>query len=251
MYLQFQETILKSQPGQGPEDILEVEALTLANMQGESHTYSWQEGIPPYFPKPDGANIQMVNMKSKYKPYIVFEPGSRVDKYIWGRSRAGRSHLPGGPLTSGIPVISKGEKRDSYEAVALYGMTSEPITELLPLAKSWIQPPQLELSGSGFESVGFDKFQRSYMLTCSRAGRPSTLKIEMPGSKESPVLNPAFVIKNWGNQSLDLKIDGKKMKQGRDFRVGHRNSLEGKDLVVWIQLESTKPIQLEFFAQDL
>jgi hypothetical protein len=108
MYLQFQETILKSQPGQGPEDILEVEALTLANMQGQSHIYSWEEGLPPYFPKPDGANIQLVNMKSKYKPFIVFEPGSRIDKYIWGRSRGGRSSLPGGPLTSGIPVISKG-----------------------------------------------------------------------------------------------------------------------------------------------
>ncbi|MHC4757919.1 MAG: LamG domain-containing protein [Planctomycetota bacterium] len=44
MYLQFQETILKSQPGQSPEDILEVEALTLANMQGQTHTYSWEDG---------------------------------------------------------------------------------------------------------------------------------------------------------------------------------------------------------------
>jgi hypothetical protein len=77
------------------------------------------------------------------------------------------------------------------------------------------------------------------------------LKTELSGSKESPVLNPAFVIKNWGSQSVDLKIDDKKMKRDRDFRFDHRNSLEGKDLVVWIQLLSTKPVQLEFSGQDL
>jgi hypothetical protein len=249
MYLQFQETILKSQPGQSPEDILEVEALTLANMQGQTHTYSWKDGIPPYFPKPDGANVQLVNMKSKYKPFIVFEPGSRIDKYIWSRPRGGRSHLPGGPLTSGIPVISKGKKKDSYEAVALYGMTPERITELLPLAKSWIQPPQLKLTNSEFESEGFDKFQRAYILA-RRARNASTLKIELLGTSESPVVNPAFVIKNWGSQNVDLKIDGKQMKRGRDFRFGHRNSLEGKDLVVWIQFQSTKPVQLMLYHQD-
>ncbi|MHC4843441.1 MAG: LamG domain-containing protein [Planctomycetota bacterium] len=249
MYLQFQETILKSQPGQSPEDILDVEALTLANMQGKTHTYSWQEGLPPYFPKPDGANIQLVNMKSKYKPFIVFEPGSRIDKYIWGRSRGRRSHLPGGPLTSGIPVISKGEKRDSYEAVALYGMTPERITQLLPLAKSWIQAPQLQVEGSGFENAGFNKFQRAYVLA-NGASKPSNLKIELRGTTESPIVNPAFVINNWGNQEIDLKINGKQMKPGSDFRFGHRNSVEGTDLVVWIKLQSTKSVQLLLSAQD-
>ncbi|MHC4757918.1 MAG: hypothetical protein ACYTE8_04610 [Planctomycetota bacterium] len=106
-------------------------------------------------------------MKSEYKPFIVFEPGSRIDKYIWGRPRGGRSHLPGGPLTSGIPVISKGKKKDSYEAVALYGMSNEPIKELLPLAKSWIQPAVIEVSGSGFASSGYDKLQRAYVLNCA------------------------------------------------------------------------------------
>ena len=249
MYLQFQETILKSQPGQRPEDILDVEALTLANMEGQTHTYSWENGIPPYFPKPDGANIQLVNMKSKYKPFIIFEPGSRIDKYIWGRSRSGRSHLPGGPLTSGIPVISKGERRNSYEATALYGMTNERVTALLPLAKSWIRPATLTSASSGFVNDGFDKFQRAYILNCSKSNKPSPLALELAGSKETPVVNPVFIIKNWGNQEVDVEIDGRQLKRGRDFRFGYRNSMEGTDLVVWIQHQSTQSVQIVLSPQ--
>lgn len=246
IYLQFQETILKSQPGQCPEDILDVEALTLANMEGQTQTYSWEDGIPPYFPKPGGANIQLVNMKSKYKPFIIFEPGSQIDKYIWGPSRGGRSHLPDGPLTSGIPVISKGKRRNSYEAVAIYGMTNERITKLLPLAKSWIYPAELIQSSSGFESEGFDKFERAYILRCSKSIKPSALEFELSGSETSPLVNPVFVIKNWGNHEVTVEINGRKLSRGRDFRFGHRNSLEGTDLVMWLQFQSTKSVQLLF-----
>jgi hypothetical protein len=88
------------------------------------------------------------------------------------------------------------------------------------------------------------------MLSCNKAGRPSTMRIELSGSQESPIINPAFVIKNWGRRNVDLKIDGKKIKQGKDFRFGHRNSMEGIDLVLWIRLQSIKPVQLEFSGQD-
>jgi hypothetical protein len=43
---QWQETILFNQPGARPEDTVEIEALTLANIKGESHTYSWENGPP-------------------------------------------------------------------------------------------------------------------------------------------------------------------------------------------------------------
>ncbi len=33
-------------PGTRPEDNIKAEALTLANMKGETHTYSWAEDAP-------------------------------------------------------------------------------------------------------------------------------------------------------------------------------------------------------------
>ena len=56
-YLQFQEVILHNQPGESSDGNVDLAALTLANMDGETHTYSWVDGVPPYYPQPHGANI--------------------------------------------------------------------------------------------------------------------------------------------------------------------------------------------------
>ncbi len=241
-YLQFQETILHRQPGQTGDDIVELEALTLANMDGHTYTYSWAEGVPPYYPMPEGANIQLVNMKSQHKPYIIFEPGSSIDKYIWG-FRKNRGYNVPGILASGLPVISKGKDRNSYVATALYGMTENPITDLLPLAKSWIDPPELKFTDSEFSTCEYNKYQRAYVLTIDNS-QSSKLKFELLANENSPVVNPAFVIKNCTWRNLELSIDGVTMQRGQDFRFGHNNTLEGCDLVVWVKYRLAKPVQI-------
>jgi hypothetical protein len=248
-YLQFQETILHPQPGQTCDNDVETEALTLVNMAGQTHTYSWAEGVPPYFPQPVGANIQLVNMKSKYRPYIIFEPGSRIDKYIWGYRR-GRDYKVGRCLCSGLPVISKGKDRDSYVATALYGMTTDSAKNLVGLAKSWIIPPELKLAGSGFSSDGYDKYQRAYILAAESTADNSDLSFKLLADKDSPVINPAFVVKNWGNRNIKVEIGGKKAEVGKDFRFGMRNSLETRDLIVWLSTESTEPIKISISPVD-
>ena len=60
----------------------------------------------------------------------------------------------------------------------------------------------------------------------------------LAGSERSPVLNPAFVLKNWGEADATLMLDGKAIPRGNDFRIGHRQTLEGTDLIVWIKTES-------------
>ncbi len=63
-------------------------------------------------------------------------------------------------------------------------------------------------------------------------------------SKESPVVNPAFVIQDWGNKDLSLKINGREISRGKDFRYGCVEKLESSDLVVWIRYESMKPVEI-------
>jgi len=58
------------------------------------------------------------------------------------------------------------------------------------------------------------------------------------------VFNPAFVIKNWGESDAKLRINGKKIEQGKNFRVGLRRRLEGSDLIVWIKTKSTEPVTI-------
>jgi hypothetical protein len=57
-------------------------------------------------------------------------------------------------------------------------------------------------------------------------------------SEQSPVLNPTFIVKKWGGANVTLTLEGKPIPRGKRFRFGHRQTLEGTDLIVWIATES-------------
>ncbi len=69
------ESIVLCQPGTKPEDNVHLEAMTLVNMKGENHTYSWANGAPVFKKgeNPENPVIQIVNLKSEYKPF--YHPG--------------------------------------------------------------------------------------------------------------------------------------------------------------------------------
>jgi len=270
---EWQETIVLHQPGTRPEDNIEIEALTWGNMDGESRTYSWETRHERGSGGPKGATIQIVNLKSKYKPFIIYEPGSKMklfgccveeqwSNFPWwnhwpvsqiandGR-RTGVPDRPGHSSLAQAIEDSKGIKHDkekgTYTAVSLTGMSDKGVRGLLPLARSWNYPAKLNLIDEGFKSEGYDRYQRAYVLACEDKGNPSALEFELAASDKSPVVNPAFVVTGWGESGAKLKINGKPVRRGRDFRLGHRHRLEGSDLVVWIKKESTKSIIVSLF----
>lgn len=61
------------------------------------------------------------------------------------------------------------------------------------------------------------------------------------------MLNPAFVVKNWDGANVTLTLDGKSIARGKDFRYGHRRTLDGTDLIVWIKIatQAQLPLRLE------
>jgi hypothetical protein len=111
----------------------------------------------------------------------------------------------------------------------------------VPLAKSWLRPAKLEVK-SGCTSEGYDRSQRAYVL----ADAGAEISVVVKASKRRPMINPAFVIKNWGEADAALSIDGEKIKCGESFRYGYRKTAKGSDLIVWIKKESTKPVQISF-----
>gem|GEM_PF-6102652 len=60
--------------------MLEPGALTLANLKGQTPTYSWANGVPKeagkngYIGLPAGATIHLVNTKSALKPFTIISP---------------------------------------------------------------------------------------------------------------------------------------------------------------------------------
>jgi len=96
------------------------------------------------------------------------------------------------------------------------------------------------LKGEGVDGR-FDPNQRCYMITKG----PRPLKFRLEGSAESPVLNPAFVVENWGPRDASLRLNGREIPRGKDFRIGHIRRINSYDLVVWIKLEAGRPVDVE------
>ena len=118
----------------------------------------------------------------------------------------------------------------------------------MPLAKSWLSPPPIEVSGAGFQSQGYDQTQRAFVVVRQNTATVPRLRLSLQASSESPLINPAFVIRNWGDADLKFRIDRKLVARGADFRYGFVPTLEGRDLVVWLKLDSERPTRLEFAA---
>jgi len=267
------ESIVINQPGTRPDDNIEIGAVTLATLAGQSHTYEWNEGAP-YFNQLENPCLQMINLKAKSKPFEIVEPeGSRFQSF---REYDGLRHAPGSnflcwdhwPITQeksderttldySRPSHSSlchiiwppAEKtKNSITNILLTGMTVAGAQELVVLARSWIHPPMLQIQGENdsFVSAGYDKFQRSYVLE-RKADHANSLTFCLEASEDSPIVNPAFVIKNWGTAPVQLKINDQLIPQGKDFRVGYVNNLEGTDLVIWIKANSNQLLTFELF----
>lgn len=211
----------------------------------------------------------MYNFKSRNKPFIIFEPGNRMhyvtDRGIGqrGLARPGAcNHWPVGQMPCdgrtvqaadrpthflGFPISSPPvhEKNGRSWWNGLYGMTDKTIEELVVVARSWSQAPELKLKGTDFANRGYDKSERAYQLICEGPETDSVLECEFAASEASPICNIPLVVKNWGNAGVGLEIDGKRVKQGKNFRVGYRHLVDGSNLVVWIKLESTKPVSIK------
>ena len=248
-----QETIFLSEPGTRPEDNCEIEALTLANLKGESKTYSWETGYPNL--DLESPVIQMVNLKSKFKPVIIVKPGTRIGAFNC-EVRKEFSHFPWWNHWPVARIASDGRYAMAADHAAhsslswvtqpegafLYGMTNQAAAGLLPLAKAWIQPPAIKPAGGSFASEGYSQSERAYHL--KRVKPDGDLELELTGSADSPVVNPALVIQDWGEHEASLKIDGNQVLRGGDFRYGHRRTLEGTDLIVWVRLTTTGPVRI-------
>jgi len=271
---EFQQSEVLCQPGTKPQDVMEAEAITVMDMNGDTNTYSWEKAYGKRLPAEKEVNgpIQIINLKSKNRHYVIGESGAHFKPFTFGALKGysnfpNWNHWPVAQLPNDgrvapapdrpssscpgtlYPVRHKGEGVQQYVR-NLYGMTDQDPKHLATLARSWNNAPELKLYGDSFSDEGYDKNQRSYVLSYKANGKLSPLTFDIQASQESPIVNPAFVIKNWGDSEPELKLDGKNIKRSKAFRFGHRHTLEGTDLIVWIKAESTKPMALSIFPAN-
>jgi hypothetical protein len=261
---EFQETIVLNGPGQWPEDNINLDAVTLGNLKGETAVYSWQPKAPdtfdfPHgpasFPNPPDANIQWINLKSVWKPFQIVPPPASFTAYNGEKTFSTFewwNHWPVAQIdSSGRPALAAdrashtslshiywraaGATDNTVTQLLMDGLTTHSASELAPLAKSWLTPAAAE--ATGLHSEGYQAAERAYVFSVD--GSPSQAGIVLHGTKDSPIVNPALVIRNWIGGARVL-VDGKPAG-----RIGQVHTLEGSSLVVWIEMQSTSTMRIE------
>lgn len=262
---EFHEEFIFGQRGHNPEDDIETAPQTLIMMDGRSKTISYKP-YPKDFGEFASANIKVINLKSEYLPYIISLPyGIENEPYP-----------PEGPVLHIFQTWPRNPGENGYstslghilnwwhyyrsdnrlEQIYLSGMikSKNPGKDLLPLARSWLRPPQLIMKGlkPQYKVRIYDQAQRAYIIRRSDKN-PAKLIFKLDEYRDpeersnTPVwiVNPTFIIKNWGKNIIDLKVNGKVLNSGEDYFAGYEKTQTGTDLVIWINMTSKKATTFE------
>jgi hypothetical protein len=261
---EWQESCMVLSPGQTPEDILEYGALTLMNLEGKTQTYSWEHEIPPALPeKPDKANIKMINTRSDWQPFSMIRPQDNPYPDIYAGEI--RREVSVFPWWNHWPVATKPTDGryamfadrpahsslshwhwEAYEMtdnsvtkLMLLGMTDKGTRDLVTIAKSWAQAPEIRAISSTVSKAEYHPEEKAYSIDLSEPGQE--IQFTLDAGNDSPIHNPAFVLTNWGDSDISLDLNGKVLQRGKDFRYGYRRGLETTNLIIWIKADSEVP----------
>jgi hypothetical protein len=137
---------------------------------------------------------------------------------------------------------------NTLEQIYLHGMTNtkDPVKELTALGWSWIREPVLRIDGwePDYTYFTYDPAQKAYIVP--RKGRGPielTWKLTEPGEGPMHIINPTFIVKDWDQSGVQLKVNDKSINPGKDFRIGYEETASGHDLVLWLKMKSSEPTQ--------
>jgi hypothetical protein len=264
------------QPGFMPWDVYEKEPMSVANLAGQETIQTMGPGHhgpkDPGFQEP--AVIQRHNFKTRWKPFMIAPP-KEIFSGVWTNNTQWPWFLPcwhhwptaqlidsDGSVTfveNGRPKSScltngwgygkaKGDAilltPNSLTRFALMGMTDGSTAALAPLARSYHQPPAVAIRSDGFQSEGFSVAEKAFIFTRAARHPDAELGLAIAASADSPLVNPAFVVRNWGAESVSVSLDGKPVPTGDSCRVGFRETPTGRDLILWLGMTAESPTRL-------
>ncbi len=248
-------------PGQTTDDVLLDDAETASDPDGSTVTYYRSKPIDNK-KVPDGKNLQYINLNSPSKQFEIGEIGSRIEveifQNVWWK---GWNHYPAQLIPSDGTVVYQYDRpasscpatfrelrhqidQNTVEAMQIYGLTKAKPSGLASLNRSWNFAPEIE-NEKGCKYLGYQKSEKAYILS----RQSNIIQFQVLASKESPLENPAFVIKNWENQGtekLQIKVNGEHFTDKNNFKAGIETDVDGKQmLVLWLKLSTEKTTSLK------
>lgn len=191
---------------------------------------------------PDGGFVQQViyrpskDSSAKYGPgpFFLIEPGDAA------RINCGKSDLPYPPALTRVEWPAHERTATSHTKVFMYG----PVLDRAIAKRSRLNPPRVEVEEGRILFEKYDPAQRAYVFRREGEDRPLRARLVLHASKESPVHNPVFVIKDWGEGAVRLGMKGEDLQRGKDFRWARLENTRSGDIVIWINDESLNPLPI-------
>jgi hypothetical protein len=129
----------------------------------------------------------------------------------------------------------------------LCGLTGRDGANLLPLAKSWLSPPEAELAQGASGPLDYDPAQRAFLIHQSSSLTQSSLTINISSSEEHPLVNPALIVDRWSTSArVRVNVGGKEVEI--PIRQGIEHRLDGDSLVVYLEFTATSPVAITLEA---
>jgi len=185
---------------------------------------------------PTGSSVEVFGGHGRLSPFHWWNhwPVSQITSD--GRGARAADRLAHSSLLWGAP-------NDDF---LLYGISDIKPTELFSLAKSWNHSPKLK-DLKGFQSFKYIQEERAYHIQADA----SEISFIINASPDSPLVNPAFVVKNWKSDSISLEINGEEIKPGEQFRFGTNYDTAGnKYMILWLEMDRQDSVKLEFRTRN-
>lgn len=252
--IQYQESLPLTQPGQTAGEVIENDYVHVADYDYNTRAVS----VDPATKSNDWSGkytVQRYNFKSANKPFICFEPGN--DMWVrwigggynhfpvnqarsdgrWAKTTDRPTHFMSSPCSD--PVIHEDGNRLYW--IGLYGMNEMNMNDLIRFGRSWAFAPEISVTGNGWKSKDYDKTQRCYQLESIKP-EAGPVELILKGSKDSPVINPAIILKNWNSKGAKILVNG---KQINNTKVGINYQLDGNELIIYIPLNEMKTVKIK------
>jgi hypothetical protein len=262
---EWDEQIVVLSEGQHPESVVrKAPVMTLVDTAGITTDYDWNPN-PPH-PQYKGKKIQMIYFTGQYNPFTIqnFNDGDIIDvERTWYSVFPSWNHWPTSQINSSgrnssfpdraahssishlfWPFSSQQRGKIPYdEKILMEGMTNQPATLLISLAKSWLKAPDIT-NVLGGTSLGYNQSHRAYCFTSGNV----PLSFQIGASDNNPIQNLCFEIKNWKSRTAKakLKINGVFQTSGPNFRQGVNIDTDGTyTLIIWLALTATSSQSFE------
>jgi hypothetical protein len=254
----FQDIQFFTNPGETVLDVVDLQALDVANIEGDVEKLQWAK--PNVIPEItiENATIELIKSKSNYKIFVIFQGGNITP---WGANEQSAytddpfagpwNHWPMHLVPSdgrfavdydrvAYFALSANDLAPAFGSMVYYGFTKEAIDDIIPNARYWQNPPAVTKI-IGAESKGFFKDEKAYQFVA----KENDISFTIDADDDSPVINPAFVIYNWPVDSdAVVTIDEDEVVPGPDFRQGISRDTEGNMMkIIWLRLDEDSEME--------